>query len=245
MLNTIELVQHIPYTPILYHLYSYLAIFLLIERSNVKWFFLLVPKDSIGRDLNMMHLSDLFHASPDMFDFYDINLEEDTPRFIEPGCIFTASDELSRAAWADVQDCFQCIFLAYQQKASNPEKIELLSHLHEINATKLGYGNGRNGKAKTPEGMLEVFSQLDALFDNGIEVSHPLDLPLFFYGYGADCLSDALTNILFDRLSRYTYEQAQMWGVDEQYFGYSQKARVLLGYHSASLAGLPAAATSL
>lgn len=223
MLNTIELVQHILYTPILYHLYSYLAIFLLIERSNVKWFFLLVPKDSIGRDLNMMHLSDLFHASPDMFDFYDINLEEDTPRFIEPGCIFTASDELSRAAWADVQDCFQCIFLAYQQKASNPEKIELLSHLHEINATKLGYGNGRNGKAKTPEGMLEVFSQLDALFDNGIEVSHPLDLPLFFYGYGADCLSDALTNILFDRLSRYTYEQAQMWGVDEQYFGYSQK----------------------
>lgn len=223
MLNTIELVQHILYTPILYHLYSYLAIFLLIERSNVKWFFLLVPKDSIGRDLNMMHLSDLFHASPDMFDFYDINLEEDTPRFIEPGCIFTASDELSRAAWADVQDCFQCIFLAYQQKASNPEKIELLSHLHEINATKLGYGNGRNGKAKTPEGMLEVFSQLDALFDNGIEVSHPLDLPLFFYGYGADCLSDALTNILFDRLSHYTYEQAQMWGVDEQYFSYSQK----------------------
>lgn len=223
MLNTIELVQHILYTPILYHLYGYLAIFLLIERSNVKWFFLLVPKDSMGRDLNMMHLSDLFHASPDMFDFYDINLEEDTPRFIEPGCIFTASDELSRAAWADVQDCFQCIFLAYQQKASNPEKIELLSHLHEINATKLGYGNGRNGKAKTPEGMLEVFSQLDALFDNGIEVSHPLDLPLFFYGYGADCLSDALTNILFDRLSRYTYEQAQIWGVDEQYFGYSQK----------------------
>ena len=166
----------------------------------------------------MMHLSDLFHDSPDMFDFYDINLEEDTPWFIEPGCIFTASDELSRAAWADVQDCFQCIFLAYQQKASNPEKIELLSHLHEINATKLGYGNGRNGKAKTPEGMLEVFSQLDALFDNGIEVSHPLDLPLFFYGYGADCLSDALTNILFDRLSRYTYEQAQLWSVNPQYF---------------------------
>lgn len=223
MLNTIGIVQHILHTSILYHLYGYLAIFLLMKRSNVKWFFLLIPKDSIGRDLKMMYLSDLFNASPDMFDFYNIDLEDDTPRFIEPGCIFTAGDALSKAAWADVQDCFQCIFSAYQQKAPNLEKIELLSHLHEINATRLGYGNGRNGKAKTAEGMLEVFSQLDALFDNGIEISHPLDLPLFFAGYGADCLSDALTNILFDRLSRYTYEQAQMWGVDEQYFGYSQK----------------------
>ena len=218
MLDTIEIVQHILHTSILYHLYGYLAIFLLTERSNVKWFFLLISKDSIGRDLNMMHLSDLFHASPDMFDFYNIDLEDDTPLFIEPGSILIAGDELSEAAWADVQDCFQCIFLAYRQKASNSEKFELLSHLHEINATRLGYGNGRNGKAKTPEGMLEVFSQLDALFDNGIEVSHPLDLPLFFDGYGADCLSDALTNILFDRLSRYTYEQAQLWNVDPQYF---------------------------
>lgn len=171
----------------------------------------------------MMRLSDLLSASPDMFDFYDIDLENDTPQFIEPGCIFTAGDELSRVAWADVQDCFQCIFSAYQQKAPTSEKVELLSHLHEINATKLGYGNGRNGKAKTPEGMLEVFSQLDALFGNGIEVSHPLDVPLFFDGYGADCLSDALTNILFDRLSRYTCEQLQMWGIDEKYFGYAQK----------------------
>lgn len=71
----------------------------------------------------MMYLSDLFNVSPDMFDFYDIDLEGDTPLFIEPGCIFTASDELSRAAWADVQDCFQCIFLAYRQKALNSEKL--------------------------------------------------------------------------------------------------------------------------
>lgn len=71
----------------------------------------------------MMHLSDLFHASPDMFDFYNIDLEDDTPLFIEPGSILIAGDELSEAAWADVQDCFQCIFLAYRQKASNSENL--------------------------------------------------------------------------------------------------------------------------
>lgn len=171
----------------------------------------------------MMYLSDLFNTYPEMLDFYDVNLEQDTALFIEPGCILSADDELSKKAWATVRDYFQCLFEAYRQHVSDAAKMEMLEHLHEVNATKLGYGNGRNGKAKTPRGMLQVFSRVDVLFDKGIEISHPLDLPLLFPGYGADCLSDAMTNILLDCLSEYTYEQANMWNVDSRYFHRSKE----------------------
>ena len=36
----------------------------------------------------------------------------------------------------------------------------LLSHAGEQNATRLGYGNGDNGKGNTADGLLEIFQPL-------------------------------------------------------------------------------------
>ena len=46
----------------------------------------------------MMYLSDLFNAQPEMLDFYDVDLEQDTALFIEPGCILSADDELTQTS---------------------------------------------------------------------------------------------------------------------------------------------------
>ncbi len=39
----------------------------------------------------------------------------------------------------------------------------LLSHAGEQNATRLGYGNGDNGKGNTVDGLLEIFQPLEQL----------------------------------------------------------------------------------
>lgn len=85
----------------------------------------------------------------------------------------------------------------------------MFSHAHEINATKLGYGSGNNGKAKTAEGMIETFEGIGDLIEQNVPLKKAIDLPLFIRDFAEDCLSDMLTNILFKELSEYTIRQCK------------------------------------
>lgn len=170
-----------------------------------------------------MKLSELFNVPPNEQDFYDLDLCGDTKLFIEPGRILVSKDELSRQAWTDIKDFFACLVAAHGEGASDLERFMIVEHLHEVNATKLGYGNGRNGKAKTPKGMLQTFSQLGDFLKQDVPISEPFDFPLLFPKFGIDCLSDAITNILLNRLSEYTYEQCERLHVDENYFRVPKK----------------------
>lgn len=55
-----------------------------------------------------------------------------------------------------VQSFFDCLFVSLKHNQSD----ELFNHAHEQNATKFGYGNGKNGKGKTAGGLEEALSQL-------------------------------------------------------------------------------------
>lgn len=177
---------------------------------------------TIGR-FSTMKISELFHVSSDELDFYDIDLCKDTRLFIEPGRVLVSKDEQSQRAWQDIEDFFACLVAAYGEDGSNLEQLMIAEHLHEVNATKLGYGNGRNGKAKTPEGMMQAFSQLNDFLKQGVPISQPFDFPLFFPKFDIDCLSDVITNILLDRLSKYTREQCERLHVGPQYFAVPKK----------------------
>lgn len=91
--------------------------------------------------------------------------------------------------------------------------MELFEHLHEINSTKLGYGSGKNGKAKTSMGMIETFSNLEDLLDESIPLNQPIDLPIFIKKFDKDCLSDMLTNILLKILMEFTLEICDKYNV--------------------------------
>jgi hypothetical protein len=90
--------------------------------------------------------------------------------------------------------------------------LEFFQHSHEINATKLGYGNGNDGKANTPEGMVATFSSLSGLIDKNIPMSTAYDLPIFIANFAEDRLSDMLTNILLDALNKFTLAQCEKYG---------------------------------
>lgn len=162
-----------------------------------------------------MHISDVLqnpkgHAN---YDFVDISLSTDTPLFIDPCLIKSSKTPFCQKASKVIDDYFNVFFNMYSSGNPDKEKLMLFEHAHEINATKLGYGNGKNGKAKTPMGMLNTFRSVDDLFKRGICFSHPIDLPIFIEDFAEDCLSDMLTNILFQLLNDYTIEQFSRYGI--------------------------------
>lgn len=165
-----------------------------------------------------MHISNAFQSPKGHvnYDFVDISLSTDTPLFIDPCLIKSSNTPFCQKASSVIDDYFNVFFNMYSSGSTNKEKLMLFEHAHEINATKLGYGNGKNGKAKTPMGMLNTFKSVDDLFKRGICFSHPIDLPIFIEDFAEDCLSDMLTNILSQLLNDYTVEQCARYGIQPQ-----------------------------
>ena len=157
--------------------------------------------------------TDIGHAN---LDFVDICLNSDTELFIDPCLIETVNNEFCHKAKEVLVDFFDSFYGLYSTKATYNEKYQFFSHMHEINYTKLGYGNGDNGKAKTAEGMIDTFSDVERLMDMNIDMSHAIDLPIFIENFAEDCMSDMITNILFEKLSEFTVEQCKKYGVKTQ-----------------------------
>lgn len=85
---------------------------------------------------------------------------------------------------------------------------------HEVNGTKLGYGNGHNGKGKTPEGMRDSLKNLCDLATKIPTISCVQDIPVFGQDFAEDCMSDLLTNILRRILTQFTADQMQRYGIE-------------------------------
>ncbi len=151
--------------------------------------------------------------SHSQIEFVDITLNDDTKLFLDPCLIEIHNDKWALSAKATMDSFFGRFYQIYRDRESYANKLKLFAHTHEINATKFGYGNGNNGKAKTPEGMIATFSRIDDLIGKKINLSHPIDLPLLIENFAEDCLSDMLTNILFKVLNDFTLDQCEKCGV--------------------------------
>lgn len=147
-----------------------------------------------------------------LFAFVDTRPEKDTKIFIDPCLIEAGTSGFCNRAHYVVDNYFDVFYSLFKRSATRQELLELFMHTHEINAAKLGYGNGRNGKAKTPDGMLNTFSDVHTLFKKGLPLSTAIDLPIFIEGFAEDCMTDLLTNILFLELNQFTLEQCALHG---------------------------------
>ena len=156
------------------------------------------------------------------FAFVDTRPLKDTLLFIDPCLIEAGSSVFCKRACGVVGSFFDVFYSLFSSNAQSHELINLFMHAHEINATKLGYGDGYNGKAKTPEGMLSTFNGVQALFEKGLPLTKAIDLPIFIEGFAEDCMSDLLTNILFRELNQFTLEQCNLHGYHEtaEYSGF-------------------------
>lgn len=155
-------------------------------------------------------------SSHSEIEFVDTVLSKDTTVFIDP-CLI----EINQAPWCVRANRIICSFFdkfyqLYRSEIDNQDELlKFFSHAHEINATKLGYGEtGNNGKAKTAEGMVETFSEVSNLLKGNIELEKSYDLPVFIDGFAEDCLSDLLTNILFKELVEFTVNQCKKYGIE-------------------------------
>lgn len=162
-----------------------------------------------------MKISEYFKlpAGHSNFDFVDIDTTYDTELFIDPCLIETIDDTFCKKCQDVINDYFDSFYNLYRNKCSYAEKIKMFSHAHEINATKLGYGSGNNGKAKTAQGMIETFDGISILVEQNVPLKKAIDLPLFIRDFAEDCLSDMLTNILFKELSEYTLRQCEIYSI--------------------------------
>lgn len=138
-------------------------------------------------------------------EFVDIALNRDNELFIDPLLIEKKPGEWSKQANECIKSFFDNFYDAYRMDDIERKSI-LLSHAREQNATKLGYGNGNNGKGNTANGLLETFRPLEDLIKRISTIGNPEDLPVLIPGFAEDGLSDLLTNILHNLLNDYTLD---------------------------------------
>ena len=136
------------------------------------------------------------------FDFVDVNLDDDTRLFIDPCMIEGAEDPWSVNASKIMRTYFDCIFEGFHK--GNVRMTSLLSHAGEQNATKLGYGNGDNGKGKTEDGLWDSLKGLTTLIRDIPTISCSQDIPVLVEGFAEDGMSDlgdlSVTHIAFSRI---------------------------------------------
>ena len=162
----------------------------------------------------MFKISDYFnlgckgHAN---FNFVDVSLSSDTRLFIDPWLIEKADDPWSYKANAVLQSYMDCLFVAFRDRTD--ARRSLLAHAKEQNATKLGYGNGFNGKGKTPTGLYESLRGLSDLVQKIPTIKKASDLKVFVQKFGEDNMSDLITNILHLQLNEFTIDELTNWGI--------------------------------
>ena len=146
------------------------------------------------------------------YEFVDVAVNDDRRLFIDPVLIETAETPWCREANSIIRLFFDKFYQAYEQN-DEVKKIEILAHAREQNGTKLGYGNGHNGKGNTAQGLIHIFRPLEKLVLKINTIRKPEDLPVLIPEFAEDGLSDLLTNILHDQLNQFTTQQLNKFGI--------------------------------
>lgn len=147
------------------------------------------------------------------YNFVDVAVNDDNLLFIDPVLIELAKDQWCNDANATIQSFFDEFYEAYRNNDVQ-RKMVLLSHAGEQNGTRLGYGQGDNGKGNTAKGLLDIFMPLENLLNEISTIRKAEDLPVLIPDFAEDGLSDLITNILHDHLNSFTMQQMKQYGIE-------------------------------
>ena len=132
-----------------------------------------------------------------------LDYEHDNQLFIDPYRIDGKRNELLKRAKEKILKYFDLFFYSVEHNLRD-NATKMGEHLHEINATKLGYSN----KDYRPKG--KGFCQRDLLiiFDEAIKVKDYIedmpDILVLAENVGPDKVSDLTTNIIYEELLEFT-----------------------------------------
>ncbi len=148
--------------------------------------------------------------------FADVSIINDTPIFIDPWLIKDLNSSFGRRAAELVKTYFSEVLKAISE-GDKGRAMELLSHLHEVNWTRLGYSvNGARGKAIATEHAGQIYKALKESRAVKTKILKDLeDTALLIPGVGKDKISDMITNIIMSELIQFTNEQAVLHGIEQ------------------------------
>ena len=139
----------------------------------------------------------------DIKEIQQLDFEHDNLLFIDPYRINEKDGELAKRAKTKIIKFFDVFFKCIEE--SDRMKVAYIGmHLHEINATKLGYTKAEtipNGKGFSQKNLLQIY-------DSAKEVEELIeDMPDVFIlaeNVGPDKVSDITTNIIYEELLQFS-----------------------------------------
>ena len=147
-------------------------------------------------------------------DFVDIDIDNDTPLFIDPHFLATRTDSWSADATRSIRSFFRH-FLTLVRGGNKAEALDLFLFLREPNETRLGLSEGRSqGRGVGEEDARKIFNSLlsSRAVQSGL-VEDIEDCRIFVDGVDKDKASDMATNIIRKQLIAYTQRQCRLWNI--------------------------------
>lgn len=146
---------------------------------------------------------ELFYKIRRIDEIIQLRFKHDNKLFIDPYRINEAESELLARAKQKIIKFFELFFQCIEQNDIQTAQI-MGKRLHEINATKLGYGAERNssgGKGFCQKDLLYIFNEAIKIRDY---IEDMIDVLVFTQNVGPDKISDLTTNIIYEELLEYT-----------------------------------------
>lgn len=161
-----------------------------------------------------MNISNFFNIEKghEHLDFVDVNISRDNRLFIDPTLIAHDPSPVGRECQALIMSYFHEVFDCIRTR--NLDRLWNLSMFaREPNETSLGLSRGRpSGKGASPEILMRIYQGImdQGLLENGI-IQAPADITLYTENFGADRMSDLITNIIRRVLYEFTVMQCNRY----------------------------------
>lgn len=163
-----------------------------------------------------MKISELFglRKSQHELDFVDVDIDSDTPLFLDPYFIAKNDFPLAYEAHLSLRSYFECLLRALRENRMVDAE-ELFSHLGESNEICLGFSRTKpQGKGMGPTDASKIFGSLkdSPALRTGI-MEDIEDFRIFVENVDKDKMSDMTANIIKKQLIDYTQAQCAIWGI--------------------------------
>ena len=142
-----------------------------------------------------------------------LDFEHDNKLFIDPYKINKSQEECILRGKEKIIKYFEIFFDAVENNDKR-KVIEIGRHLHEINATKLGYTD----KNKKPKGKGFSLKDLITIYEEAIKIKDYIedmpDILVLANNVGPDKVSDLTTNIMYTEILEYTQNIISKYSIE-------------------------------